>query len=601
MARANDNLGMVLRGVGVSPGIVLANAVRLDRTKVSIERVHLPESLLESEVSRLGEAVERAEAEIDQLHGHLQDEGHTEGEHLGVLDAHKVMLRDQMLLGEAERRIREQGINAEWALSQALEHVSEIFAAMEDPYFRERGADVEHVGDLLLRALCGDPGYRDVIEDIPRGSVVIASDLAPSEALTLARRPVAAFALDGGSATNHTAIIAHSMAIPTVVGLRDITELVGEGDRIIVDGDEGEVIVHPSPDEELVYSRRARRARAFFRALRQNKDKPAITPDGVAVALRGNLDIADEWGRIGDCGGSGVGLFRTEFLFLDRVELPEEEEQYQTYRSILEALAPHPVTIRTLDIGGDKLLRANREVVKASAGLRAIRYCLRDRELFDPQLRALLRASVHGELRLLIPFITSITEVYQVKRILAEMTESMRAEGHAIAERIPLGFMIEVPAAALMSDLIAREADFVSVGTNDLIQFTLAVGRDDTSLDSISHPLHPAMLRTLQMIARAGRAAGIEVAMCGEMASDPRYALVLLALGFSELSMNAASIPLVKEVIRRTPRSEARLLLQKIMGMTEVQPIADHVDSYMVEHFSDIVTPRMRGAPRYRR
>ena len=602
MARMNHNLGMVLRGVGVSPGIVLATAARIDHAEVTIERVHLPESLLDAEVSRLMEAVARAEQQIDELHGNLSDEGHTQGgEHLAVLDAHKVMLRDQMLLAETERHIREQCINAEWGLTQALEHIVDIFEAMEDAFFRERGDDVQHVGDLLLRALHAGESFRNAVDDVPRGAVVIASDLSPAEALTLARLPVAAFALDHGSATSHTAIIAHSMAIPSVVALRDVTDHVGKGDRIIVDGDEGEIIVHPSPEEELVYARRARRAKAFFRALRQNRDLPATTPDGVAMTLRGNLDIVDEWARIGEYGGDGVGLFRTEFLFLDRAELPTEQEQYETYRSVLASIAPHPVTIRTLDVGGDKVLRATRPVPASTAGLRAIRYCLKDRELFDAQLRALLRASVHGQLRLLFPFISSMAEVRQIKRILAKLRQQLLAAGQPVAETIPVGFMIEVPAAALISDLIAAEADFLSVGTNDLIQYTLAVARDESALEEHYHPLHPAMLRILQLIARAARAARIDVGMCGEMAGDPRYVLILLALGFTELSMNAASIPLVKEVIRRTPRVEARALLQRVMGMGYEEEIADLVDSYMVEHFSDIVTPRMRGAPRYAR
>ncbi|MGM0577207.1 MAG: phosphoenolpyruvate--protein phosphotransferase [Myxococcota bacterium] len=600
MPRVNQNLGMVLRGVGVSPGIVLANAVRIDRARSQIERVHLPEGLLEGEIRRLQEAVHTAEEEIDRLHESLVDSDEV-GEHLGVLSAHKMMLRDQMLLGETERRIRDHCLNAEWALEETLHHMAKIFARMEDPFFRERATDVQHVGDLLLRALRGEEGYDKSMEKVPGGTVIVASTLSPAEALTLARRPVAAFALDEGTATSHTAIIAHSLGIPAVVGLANVTEHVGDGERIIVDGGEGEVIVHPSPDEELVYSRRARRARAFAKALKANKELPATTPDGVHVALRANLDVVDECDRINEFGGEGVGLFRTEFLFIDRPILPAEEEQIDVYTRVLKSMGTQPVTIRTLDIGGDKLLRIERPGFRGSSGLRAIRYCLRDRDLFKTQLRALLRASVHGNLRLLIPFISSMHEVHQTKRILEEVRAELIGEGHEVAEEIPLGFMIELPAAALISDVIAQEADFISVGTNDLIQYTLAISRDDPSLEYLYHPLHPAMVRLLQMIARAGRAARIDVAMCGKMAGDPRYSLVLVALGFNELSMNAASIPLVKEVIRRTPRSQAVSLLQKIIGMSSVAEISDYVDSYMVEYFSDIVTPRMREAPRYAR
>jgi phosphotransferase system enzyme I (PtsI) len=599
--RLNQNLGMVLRGVGVSSGIVLGVAARLDREPAPIERVHLPTGLLEAEVSRLGEAVEVASRQIEALQRSLRDSALAEGEHLGVLNAHKVMLRDQMLLGEAEQRIRSQCLNAEWAIHETVLHMREIFARMEDPFFRERISDIQHVAELLLRALQGEEVAGDATLTVRAGQVVVATSLSPADALSMARLPVAGFALEEGTGTSHTAIIAHSLGIPAVVGVGHLTAHVGNGDAIIIDGGEGEVIVHPSQDEELVYGRRERRARAFSKALRQNRQLPSTTPDGYTMVLRGNLDVADGFARISDAGGSGIGLFRTEFLFLDRATLPTEDEQYATYSQVLAAAGGEPVSIRTLDVGGDKLLRAERPEAVAAHGLRAIRYCLRDRPLFDTQLRALLRASAHGNLRILIPLVTSLGEVLSVRKILAELRVQLQADGVPMAPRIPLGAMIETPAAAIISDLIAAEVDFFSVGTNDLIQFTLAISRDETAGEYLYSPLHPAMLRTLQMIARAGRTAGIETSMCGEMAGDPRYVLVLLALGFNELSMTASSIPVVKEVVRRTRRSDAVVLLQKIMHMSSVEEIADFVDSYMVEHFSDLVTPRMREAPRYAR
>ncbi|MEZ4265223.1 MAG: phosphoenolpyruvate--protein phosphotransferase [Myxococcota bacterium] len=599
--RLNQNLGMVLRGVGVSPGIVLGVAARLDREEVQIERVHLPTGLLEAEVTRLQSAVGIAERQIDDLQRSLGDSGLAEGEHQGVLSAHRAMLRDQMLLGEAEQRIRTQCLNAEWAIHETVLHMREIFARMEDPFFRERISDIQHVAELLLRALHGETVDGGASMTVRAGQVAVATTLSPADALSLARLPVAGFALEEGTGTSHTAIIAHSLGIPAVVGVGSLTEHVGNGESIIIDGAEGEVIVHPSQDEELVYTRRARRARAFLNALRQNRQLPTITPDGHTLVLRGNLDVADGFARISDAGGTGIGLFRTEFLFLDRPTLPSEDEQYATYSQVLQATGGEPVTIRTLDIGGDKLLRVDRPEAASAQGLRAIRYCLRDRALFDTQLRALLRASVHGNLRLLIPFVTSLSEMKSVRKILAELRAQLDAEGVPMAPTIPLGAMIETPAAAIISDLLAVEVDFLSVGTNDLIQYTLAISREETAGEYLYNPLHPAMLRTLQMVARAGRTARIETSMCGEMAGDPRYVLVLMALGFDELSMTASSIPVVKEIVRRTPRSDAVVLLQKIMHMTSADEIADFVDSYMVEHFSDLVTPRMREAPRYAR
>jgi phosphotransferase system enzyme I (PtsI) len=557
----------------------------------------LPQSLLESEVSRFYEAVEKAEAAIDQLEASLESTG-TTGEHLGILGAHKVMLRDPMLIGESERHIRDQGMNAEWAVSETLVHIGEIFAHIDDPFFRERGSDVEHVGDLLLRMLAGERGYDHAIEDISRGAVVVADGLSPAEALSVARRSVSAFVLEHGTMTSHTAIVARSMNIPAVVGVAGVTERIGEGDRIIVDGDEGEVIVSPTREEELVYARRERRQKAFRRALRQNRDEVAKTTDGVEIIIRGNLDFASDVSRIGDAGGQGIGLFRTEFLFIDRADLPDEEEQLDIYTRVLHAASPHPVTIRTLDLGGDKQLQSARAGIVMSPGLRAIRYCLRDRELFDTQLRALLRASVHGPLRLLVPFITSMSEVRTVKRVIAEVREGLIAQGHKVADSIPLGFMVEVPGAALISDSLAAEADFLSVGTNDLIQYTLAIARDDEGVSGLYQPLHPALLRLLAMVTKAGREAQIPISICGEMAADPRYALVLLALGFNELSMTSSAIPLVKEVIRRSTHVEATELLEQIQQMVHAGEIADHVDSLMVDRFSDIVRPSMRSAPR---
>jgi phosphoenolpyruvate-protein phosphotransferase (PTS system enzyme I) len=583
--------------LAVAPGIVLGNAARVDRAPIPIEHVHMPPSLLESEVSRLYEAVEKAEAAIDELEASLESSDGT-GEHLGILGAHKVMLRDPMLLNESERHIREQSMNAEWAVSETLDHIGEIFAHIDDPFFRERGSDVEHVGDLLLRMLAGEEGYDHAIEDISRGAVVVADSLSPAEALSVARRSVSAFVLEHGTMTSHTAIVARSMNIPAVVGVAGVTEHIGEGDRIIVDGDEGEVIVSPTREEELVYARRERRQKAFRRALRQNRDADARTTDGVAITLRGNLDFASDVARIGDAGGEGIGLFRTEFLFIDRADLPDEEEQLDIYTRVLHAARPHPVTIRTLDLGGDKQLQTPRSGITMSPGLRAIRYCLLDRELFDTQLRALLRASVQGELRLLVPFITSMSEVRRVKRVIAEVREDLIAQGHKVADSIPLGFMVEVPGAALISESLAAEADFLSVGTNDLIQYTLAIARDDEGVAGLYQPLHPALLRLLTMVTQACKTAQIPVSICGEMAADPRYALVLLALGFNELSMTSSAIPLVKEVIRRSTHVEAMELLEQIQQMVHAGEIADHVDSLMIDRFSDIVRPSMRSAPR---
>jgi len=604
MSTLEQQLGTVIRGVGVSSGIVLGNAVRIDRSQVRVERVHLPATLLQSEISRLHDAIEKAETNIDELHKSLaKQEGTADEEHLGLLNAHKAMLRDQMLVNETEEHIRKEGINAEWALSMTLKHIDKIFERMEDPFFRERGSDITHVGELLMRTLLGQDAKTDNIRDmrVPPGSIVVASTLSPAEAIALGHKSVGAFVMDQGTATCHTAIIAKSLGIPAVLGLNDAMDMIGNGDRIIVDGDEGEIIIRPSQGEEVVYERRARRARAFQKALRQNRSNRAVTPDGVEIALKANLDFVEDAPQVAEFGGVGVGLFRTEFLFLDHSAVPTEEEQFNTYKRMLEMMAPHPVTIRTLDLGGDKVLPENAGVKMASAGLRAVRFCLKNKDIFKSQLRAMYRAAAFGDLRILVPFISCLSEVLSLKRIMQNVRKEMISEGLEVNSEIPLGVMIEVPAAAIISDWIATETDFLSIGTNDLIQYTLAVSRDDASLDYLYHPLHPAMLRLMELTCHSASKAGIPVTVCGEMAGDPRYTLVLIALGITELSMNPRRIPMIKEVILRSTRANSLSLLKKIMTMSSVAEITDHVDSYMIEHFSDLVTPKMRGAPQYAR
>ncbi|PIE17205.1 MAG: phosphoenolpyruvate--protein phosphotransferase [Proteobacteria bacterium] len=596
----NDNLGVVLQGEGVSEGIVMGNAVRWDRTELLVEHVRLPQSLVELEIARFHDAVARAEQEIDGLYESLVHSGMSEGEHLGLLDAHKMTLHDPMIQGDTERYIREEHLNAEWALSMTLKRVAAMFSAMSDPFFRERGQDIIHIGHRLHHFLARSSGADGLVPtlQLQPGSVLVAKSLSPAEAIAASRQGVSAMVLESGTAQGHTAIIARSVGIPAVIALTNATDQVGDGDRVIVDGFEGEIVVHPSQYEELLYSRRANRAKAVRRTVGRNKALAAQTPDGYEVKLRCNLDFAKQAFVVDNHGGRGVGLFRTEFLYLERAHPPTEQEQCVVYSDILEASKPHPVSIRTLDVGGDKAVRSLGETPK---GLRAIRYCLANEDLFLTQLRALLRAARHGHLRILLPFITTPGEIRQVKRLLQRASAQLRAEGVDHRADVPIGAMIEVPAAALAADLLACEVDYFSVGTNDLMRYTMAVSRESSTPEYLRNPLHPGFLRMLKLVTQAGQAAGIPVAICGEMASKPRYAPVLLALGFNELSMTPESVPLVKEVIRRTPRSDALAVYHKVLDMRSAVEAKDYLDSYMVEHYPELVQPRFRGAPHYAR
>lgn len=596
-----DNLGTVLQGQGVSDGIVLGHVTRWDRHEIYVEHVRLPESLVAAELTRFRAAVDRAEHELSELYEQLSESGLAEGETLGLLDAHKMMLRDPAIIGDTERYIRDERLNAEWALSMTLKRYEAVFAAMKDPFFRERGEDVAQIGERLYRFLVEpDGGAAGAAMAFPRGTILVAHTLSPAEALA-ASRNVAAFVLETGTPTGHTAIIARSMQVPTVIGLPGVCDLVGDGDRIIVDGLEGEVVLRPSQYEEILYNRRAQRAKAVRKTVRQNRALPAVTPDGTRIVLRGNLDFASQAPAVEQHGGLGVGLFRTEFLFLERATPPNEDEQTAVYAELLRAMRPHPVTIRTLDIGGDKAFEFLGGPRALPTELRAIRYSLAHEEVFLTQLRALLRASGHGELRLLLPFVTVAAEIRRTKQLLVRASAELSERGVRHDPDISIGAMIELPAAALTADLIAREVDFLSVGTNDLMHYTMAVPRDATVPEYLTNPLQPAFLKLLQMITRAGRAAGVVTSICGELAGRPRFVPLLIALGFNELSMAPDAIPLVKEVVRRTPKSEALALFQRLQGIPEPEEAKDYLDSYMVEHFPDIVSPRFRGAPHYMR
>ncbi|MCA9517605.1 MAG: phosphoenolpyruvate--protein phosphotransferase, partial [Myxococcales bacterium] len=459
-----DNLGTVLQGEGVSDGIVLGHATRWDRHEIHVEHVRLPESLVAAEVTRFRAAVDRADSELGELYEQLATSGLAEGETLGLLDAHKMMLRDPAILGDTERYIKDERLNAEWALSMTLKRYEAMFANMKDPFFRERGQDVAHIGERLYRFLV-EPDAASTAGaamEIPRGAILVAKTLSPAEALAASRHGVAAFVLETGTPTGHTAIVARSTQVPTVIGLPGVCDLVGDGDRIIVDGLEGEVVVRPSQYEELLYNRRAQRAKAVRKTVRQNKALPAVTPDGTTITLRANLDFPTQAATVEQHGGLGVGLFRTEFLFLERSTPPSEDEQAEVYAELLRAMRPHPVTIRTLDIGGDKAFEFLGGPKALPTELRAIRYCLAHEEVFLTQLRALLRASGHGELRVLLPFVTAASEIRRTKQLIMRASAELSERGVRHDPDIAIGAMIELPAAALTADLIAKEVDFLS-------------------------------------------------------------------------------------------------------------------------------------------
>lgn len=562
-----------MSGIGVSPGYAIGRVHLVDRRKLRIPRRRLEAGEIEAEVQRLMAAIDTSEEQIQSLRDKLERAGE---EHYLILEAHQLMIRDEMLVDGTCQLIRNQQLNAEWALQKALRGIKRVFDNIEDEYFRERRSDVDFVGDRLTRNLMGEA--QPSLSTVKAGEIVVGHDLAPSDTTFLMQANIAGFITELGGKTSHTAIIARSLELPAVVAVEGVMDRVAMGDTLIVDGSSGEVLINPSTAELERYRALADRyARARAR-LDRTGHGVTQTKDGVQVTVRGNIELPEETKVVLSHGAAGIGLYRTEFLFMNRRDLPDEDEQFECYRAVLEQTAPHPATIRTLDLGGDKLADAMRRGVGPNPvlGLRAVRLCLDDQALFKTQLRALLRASAFGQLRIMVPLISRIDEVRHVKGLMAECRAELVREGHDLAPQIDFGIMIEVPAAALLADHLAREVDFFSIGTNDLIQYTLAVDRQNQHVAHLYAPLHPAMLRLLSGIIRAAHAGDIEVTMCGEMAGEPLYLPVLLGMGLRVLSMNPTSVPVVRHLVSALSVPDCVRLFDALLALDNTNAIEAH-------------------------
>jgi phosphotransferase system enzyme I (PtsI) len=580
-----------LVGIAASPGIAIGRAWPLERRRVRTPKRKLAPEELQDELARLRTALELSDVQLKEVREMVDRAGARAGgaEHAAIIDMHRMMLKDEMLVLEAQRLIREERLNAEWAVKSAVRKIKNAFHEQADDYFKERRADVDYVGERVIKNLLGQAP--DVDEPPPDGAIIVAHDLSPADtALLLHERKIAAFVTDTGAKTSHTAIVARALEVPAVVGVPRVTSLVDRGDWIAVDGGRGVVVIDPTPGERADYEAAREKHLVEEAALLATRDLPARTEDDVTIRLAGNIEFVEEVPSLLSHGGEAVGLYRTEFLFLGRGELPGEDEQVEAYRGVLEALAPKPVTIRTFDLGGDKLPTGMRIPAENPAlGLRAIRYCLRHPELLRTQLRALLRASVYGNLRIMFPMISGVAELRAAKRHVQEVREELRREGVPVKDDLPIGIMIELPSAALIADRLAAEASFFSIGTNDLIQYTVGIDRQNKDVAYLYRPLHLSVLRLLKSVCDAGRAAGIPVAMCGEMAGDPVNALVLIGLGVTELSMNGPSIPLVKRIIRAARASDARELAGRLLALTTADEIEREVRAEMFRRFPGLL------------
>jgi phosphotransferase system enzyme I (PtsI) len=580
----------ILVGIAASPGIAIGRCWSVDRRRVRTPKRRLAADEVEAELQRFRTAIEVSDLQLSEVKEKVgrTDGAHGSAEHTAIIDMHRMMLKDEMLVLETQRLIREDRLNAEWAVKRAVRKIKSAFHEHADEYFKERRADMDYVGERIIKNLLGQAP--DVDEVPPEGAIIVAHDLSPADtALLLHERKVAAFVTDAGAKTSHTAIVARALEVPAVVGLGRITALVERGDWIVVDGSRGVVVVNPTPGERADYEAAQERYRVIEEGLLRTRDLPARTVDDVGVRLAGNIEFVEEVASLLSHGGEAVGLYRTEFLFLGRPDLPTEEEHYENYRDVLEALAPRPVTIRTFDLGGDKLPSGMRvHTDNPALGLRAIRYCLRQPDLFRAQLRALLRASVYGNLKIMFPMISGVAELRAARRALDDARAELEREGVRVKD-VPVGIMIELPSAALIADRLARECDFFSIGTNDLIQYTIGIDRQNKDVAYLYNPLHLAVMRMLDIVCAAGREAGIPVSMCGEMAGDPVNALVLVGLGVSELSMNGPSIPLVKRVIRAAKASDGRALVARLLALTTADDIEREVKAEMARRFPGLI------------
>jgi phosphotransferase system enzyme I (PtsI) len=583
-SRSDDGRKVELRreGVAVSAGIAIGRAFLVGRDLIKEPRYHVEADDVEPEIARFHRAIASSDKQLEKIKGKLAaSEGESD---FHIITAHQLMLKDEHLVDAAIGYIKDESINAEWALRKAVDDIRGVFDAIEDDYFRERRSDIDFVGERVLRNLLGKE--TGPIRP-PPDAVVVAYDLSPADTAQLHKHAVAGLITDAGGKTSHTAIIARAHEIPAVVGLEDVTEVVEDDDLLIVDGANGVVIINPAPQTVAEFRDQQRKQAAIEAVLLTNRDLPARTRDGAEVQLYANIDGPDEIDDALEHGAVGVGLYRTEYLFMNRDMVPDEALHFETACEVLRRMAGRPVTIRTFDLGADKLAgfleAAKLDEANPALGLRSTRLCLADlgRDLFRAQLRGLLRASVHGPLRLMFPMISGVAELRAVKAVVDDVKAELRAEQQPFDEHVKIGIMIEMPSAALIADLLARETDFFSIGTNDLIQYTMAVDRVNELVSYLYEPLHPALLRLLRDCARAARTANISVSLCGEMAGDAVVAPVLVGLGLTELSMSAVAIPEVKGVLRSTTLTDLEKLVDRVVGLPTASEIREAVVAYL--------------------
>lgn len=574
---------LVLKGVGASMGIDIGKAYLVEQEHTHlIEERQVPPEEIEAEVNRFKEAVSKAR---QHLRRYIEDVSDDYQDHIYILDTYMMLLKDKMLYDGTIEQIQKRRINAEHALKNTVDKVKSNFKKMPDPYFRDRASDIVHASDLIFEHLLGSKPTK--IADIDKRVIIVARDLSPAETTQIQLERVKGFITDLGSHTSHTGIIARSLGIPAVLGLKDATRRVETGDIIIVDGNAGLVIINPDEQTIARYHDRKERFETFQAQVTRASEGPAVTTDGHRLGIQANISMLEEVVSALDHGSEGIGLYRTEFLYLNRPDLPLEQDLFENYRDLAEIMGNRQITIRTLDLGGDKFSNSIQwgEEANPALGLRAIRFCLQSPDIFKPQLRAILRAAAFGNIRIMFPMVSRVEEVVQARRILEDTAEGLDKEGVPFKKDVPVGVMIEVPSAVFMADILAEKVDFLSIGTNDLIQYSFAIDRINKQVAGLYQPLHPVVLKMIDLVVKAANAHGIEAALCGEMGADPINLPVLLGLDLDTISMHPNSIPGIKHVVRQLSFEDARDFAREALA----QQTASQVRRLVLEAYGDVL------------
>lgn len=579
--------GKVITGIPVASGIAIGKAIFANRShKATLPRQTVAASLVEQEVERLEAAFFLTEEELTSIRSQVPEELK---DYKMLIDTHLLMLKDPQLLGSAREYIRSLSLNAEWALEKAVADQEAKFGAVDDAYIRERMQDVRVVSDRVQSKLAGRSTDFKAIQG---RFIIMAHDLSPADTVELEVDKIMAFATVQGGKTSHTGIMARTLGIPAIVGVSELESKVSDGDLVIIDGLAGKIIINPGEDVLADYNERAAQFEEYSRKIKRRCQLPAETLDGFRVQVFANIELVEEVAAVLDNGGEGIGLYRTEYAYMNRATLPSEDELVEKYSELASIMAPRKVVFRTLDLGADKFMAHYGELNEANPamGLRAIRFCLKHPQLFKTQLRAILRASVHGNTAIMFPMISGIKEIRQAKAWLAQAKAELRREGIEYDPEMPVGIMIELPAAVMVADFLAQEVDFFSIGTNDLIQYSIGVDRTNRHVSYLYQPLHPATLKSIKLVVDAAHQAGIEVSLCGEVASDPFCVPLLMGMGIDSISLTPQAIPGIKRIIRQTQMRDCRELLREVIQCRTVHRINSLVMDNIFKSYPEELT-----------